>query len=106
MSDAVLVNVLQQLQEEPQRYRLFGIYWWRIKAMLKGAGLGPAELYMLGDYVDHDMVDLVPDGLSDQDVLAEALAEYEQNARYPHADGMVEDNNGEMVRIFDEDAAL
>ena len=36
MSDGIDVpfamrNVLQQLQQEPQRYKLFGVYWWPVK---------------------------------------------------------------------------
>jgi hypothetical protein len=36
-----LRNVMQQLQCEPRRYRLFGIWWWPIKAQLKQPGYGP-----------------------------------------------------------------
>jgi hypothetical protein len=58
MSDGIDVpfamrNVLQQLQQEPQRYKLFGVYWWPVKEQLKLAGYGPDQLYMLGNYKDH-----------------------------------------------------
>ena len=33
-------NMLQQLQADPQRYKLFGIYWPAIKALLKRHGYG------------------------------------------------------------------
>jgi hypothetical protein len=102
---AVLQNVLQQLQSEPQRYKLFGIWWWPMKAMLKRAGYGPAQLYMLGSYQDPDTAALVP-AANLQDTLAAAMEEYGQNARYPHPGGIVEDPDGELVTIFDADAAI
>lgn len=102
---AALRNVLQHLQAEPQRYRLFGVWWWPVKALLKGVGYGPEQLYLLGDYVDPETAALVPpDGL--QGTLRAALAEYAQNAAFPRPGGMVEDPDGEVVRIFDEDAGL
>ena len=110
MSDAIdvrttLRNVLQSLQDEPQRYKLFGIYWWPIKAFLKRMGYGPEQLYMLGDYQDATTAALVPK-MDLADTMGAALEEYGRNARYPHPGGVVEDPDGEMVLIYDEDAAL
>jgi len=110
MSDAIdvrttLRNVLQQLQEEPQRYKLFGVYWWPIKAFLKRVGYGREQLYMLGDYQDATTAALVPK-MDMADTMRTALEEYGRNARYPHPGGMVEDPDGEMVMIYDEDAGL
>ena len=48
--DTALRNTLQHLQQDPRRYKLFGIYWWPMKDFLKAAGYGPDQLYMLGDY--------------------------------------------------------
>lgn len=102
---AAFRNIVQQLQANPARYRLFGVYWWPIKAMLKVAGYGPRQLYMLGGYQDAGTAAMVPTmGL--QDTLRAAFAEYGQNARYPHPDGTVETPDGELVRIHDEDADL
>lgn len=102
---ATFRNIVQQLQEEPQRYKLFGVYWYAIKALLKRAGYGPDQLYMLGSYQDPDTIARMPHmGL--QATLEAALEEYGQNARYPHPDGQVEDPDGELVTIFDEDAGL
>ena len=36
--DTALRNTLQQLQQGPRRYKLFGIYWWPMKDFLKAAG--------------------------------------------------------------------
>ena len=100
-----LRNILQHLQEEPQRYKLFGIYWWPVKALLKRAGYTEANLYMLGQYQDSMTAALVP-AMPLQETMRAALLEYGQNARYPHPAGMVENADGEMVPIFDEDAGL
>jgi hypothetical protein len=100
-----LRNVLQQLQTEPRRYKLFGVWWPAVKDLLKRAGYGPDQLYMLGDYQMPDIAALVPRaGL--EDMLAAAFEEYGQNARYPHSDGLVEGPDGELVMVYDEDAGF
>jgi hypothetical protein len=38
--DTALRNTLQHLQQDPRRYKLFGIYWWPMKDFLKAAGYG------------------------------------------------------------------
>ncbi|MBI1207434.1 MAG: hypothetical protein GC191_09135 [Azospirillum sp.] len=102
---AALRNILQQLQAEPQRYKLFGIYWWPVKALLRRAGYGPDQLYMLGRYHDPVTGAMVPPlGLTA--MLEAAFEEYGRNARYPHADGLVENPDGELVTVFDEDAGF
>jgi hypothetical protein len=68
-------NVLQQLQQEPQRYKLFGVYWWPVKEQLKAAGYGADQLYMLGNYKDHMTAELVPE-MNLQDTLRAAFEEY------------------------------
>ena len=98
-----LRNVLSQLQIEPNRYRLFGIWWWPIKAMLKRSGYGPDQSFLLGSYQDPITAAMVPSaGL--QDTLRAAFEEYGQNARFPHSDGTVEAPDGELVLVIDEDA--
>jgi hypothetical protein len=37
---------------------------------------------------------------------ADAFAEYGRNARFPHTGGVVEDQDGELVTVFDEDAGF
>jgi hypothetical protein len=110
MSDGIDVpfamrNVLQQLQQEPQRYKLFGVYWWPVKEQLKLAGYGPDQLYMLGNYKDHMTAELVPE-MNLQDTLRAAFEEYRFNAVFPHSDGRVEDPDGQLVTIYDEDAGF
>jgi hypothetical protein len=100
-----LRNVLHQLQVEPWRYRLFGVYWPAVKAMLKRAGYGPDQLYMLGDHRMADIAALVPAAGLEETLMA-ALEDYGQNARFPHADGVVEGPDGELVTIYDPDAGF
>ncbi|HEY0203323.1 MAG TPA: hypothetical protein VGC15_04140 [Acetobacteraceae bacterium] len=103
--DAAFRNTVQQLQQEPQRYRLFGVYWWIVKKLLKAAGYDREQLYMLGDYEDPETAAMVP-VLPLVATLEAAFTEYGQNARFPHTGGMVENPDGELVRLFDEDAGL
>ncbi len=100
-----LNTVLHQLQGDPIRYRLFGIYWWPVKLLLKRAGYGRHQLYLLGDYQDAGTADLVP-RMNLQDTMTAALEEFRRNAIFPHAGGMVESPDGEMVRLFDQDAGM
>lgn len=100
---AALRNTLQHLQANPARYRLFGIYWWPIKALLKRQGYGPEQSFLLGDYQDEETAALVP-SMSLQDTMVAAFEEYGRNAAYPHPDGCVEDPDGQMVFVMDEDA--
>lgn len=79
-------NVLQLLQQEPQRYKLFGVYWPAVKTLLKDEGYGPDQLYMLGDYRDPAILALLP-RLERDAMLEAAFADCGQNARYPHPDG-------------------
>ncbi|WP_431860171.1 hypothetical protein [Azospirillum sp.] len=102
---AALRNVLQQLQADPQRYRWFGVWWWPVKALLKRAGYGPDQLYMLGSYQDPETAALVPsEGL--EATLRAAFEEYGSNARFGRPGGRVEGPDGELVTIYDEDAGL
>jgi hypothetical protein len=100
-----LRNALQQLQEEPGRYKLFGVWWWAMKAMLKRAGYGPDQLYMLGSYTDPETAAMVP-AASLNETLEAAFGEYRHNAMFPHTAGQVENPDGELVTIFDADAGF
>lgn len=100
---AALRNVLSQLQVEPRRYKLFGVYWWPVKALLKRSGYGPDQLGLLGAYQDPETAAMVPPaGLVE--TLRAAFLEYQANARYPRPDGRVENPDGELVSIIDPDA--
>jgi hypothetical protein len=103
--EAALRNVLAQLQQEPRRYRLFGLWWWPVKALLKGAGYGRDQLYLLGDYQGPGQAAMVPE-MPLRETLAAAFAEFGHNARYPRPGGVVEDPEGELVTIFDADAGF
>jgi hypothetical protein len=103
---AFLRATVQQIQAEPQRYRLFGVYWWVIKALLKRHGYGPADLYMLGSYIDPETAAMVPRA-SIEDTIAAACEEYAFNAAHPHPlPGQVENPNGEIVIIRDADVGI
>lgn len=102
---AAFRGIVQQLQVEPQRYKLFGLWWWPVKALLKRAGYGKDQLYMLGNYQDPITAHQVPaENLTD--TLRSAFEEFAFNAAYPHPGGVVETPDGELVAIYDEDADL
>ena len=60
---------------------------------------------MLGSYQDATTAALAPPAGLEETLIA-ALEEYGQNARFPHPDGLVEDPDGELVAIYDEDAGF
>jgi hypothetical protein len=76
-----------------------------VKALLKRAGHGPDQLYLLGSYQDATTAALVPPAGIEETLMA-ALEEYGHNARFPDPDGLVEDPDGELVTIYDEDAGF
>ena len=64
---------------------------------------------MLGTYLDRRQADDMAQASRDvgaDGLLQRAFAEYEFNATFPHPGGQVENLDGEMVTIFDEDANL
>ena len=102
---AAMREVVVQLQDHPERYRWFGVWWWPVKAVLRRLGYGPDQLYYLGRYQDPETAALVPvAGL--QATLRAALEEFGQNARYPRSGGRVEAPDGSLVTIWDADAGL
>ena len=98
-------NILMVLQKQPRQYRNFGIWWWRVKPLLRAA-FGQAQLYMLGEYVDREGLKLTPDNLSPEDALRAALEEYTMNVRYLMGSDKVRDRDGQPYTIIDQDAAL
>ncbi|MDU7524751.1 MAG: hypothetical protein E7K72_25840 [Roseomonas mucosa] len=102
---AALRNILLLLQADPTRYQRFGIYWWPMKALLKAAGYGPENLSLLGSYMDPETAAMVPPG-DLRATMTAALEEFGQNSRYPRPMGMVENADGELVTIRDEDAPI
>lgn len=102
--ESTLRTILALLQERPERYRCFGVYWWPVKALLKRY-YTQDNLYLLGSYEDRDTAARVPRvGL--QELIAMALEEYNQNARYNLGRATVVDTDGAPCTIYDEDVGL
>lgn len=99
--DMALRNIVTVLQERPADYRRFGVYWWPIKAMLKGKGYGPDDLTVLGDFMPPDAEDLIEE-TGAQAIMAAALREY-QRLRFLN-DDLSEDRDGQDYRCADPDA--
>ncbi len=102
--ETVARNILGTLQTDPRAYRGFGIYWWPIKAFLK-TYYTQANLYMLGDYTDPEVAEMVPD-MPVADMLARALQEYGFNTQFGMGSAQVENEDGETVTIWDGDAGI
>lgn len=97
-------STLQLLQQDPRRYRNFGVYWFFIKALLKHYYTRD-DLYLLGDYVDPDCLARMPECATDQEALQAAVQEYRQNAMFNMDGAEVEDPvGGGTFLLHDEDA--
>ena len=97
-------NVLSILQSRPERYKEFGVYWWYIKAILK-QHYTKDNLYMLGDYVDKNMVKELS-SYSEDELFEMAIEEHQQNSAYGLGSDSVYTPEGESYVIYDEDAGI
>jgi len=97
-------STLHLLQDDPRRYRLFGAYWYLVKAVLKKFYTSE-NLHLLGDHVDRDVVERMPKHEDLQSALAAAVEEYRQNASFNLGSAEVEDlAGGGTFRLVDPDA--
>lgn len=96
-------SVLQLLQDDPRRYRNFGVYWYLVKEVLKRY-YTQDNLYLLGNYVDENIVGHVPDHDSLQDALAAAIETYNQNASFNLGSAQIALPDGGTALLLDRDA--
>lgn len=97
-------NTLQLLQADPRRYKLFGVYWYFIKALMK-LYYTKDNLYLLGEYVDQTVTDRMPPGQTLEETLDAAIAEYQHNFAYSMGRDPT-DPDGEAFVLVDQDADL
>lgn len=98
-----LQNIVAVLQRNPLYYRHFGVYWFRLKQMLKDAGFGRQHLPILGDYTDESLLHRF-DGMADDVFFREACKDQALNLRFNHMSSwQVDPEDGQSVHIFDED---
>jgi hypothetical protein len=95
-------NARTLLLEKPQNYHAFGVFWFLVKALLKRI-YPPAEMPLLGDYVDPTVVERMPKGLSLGELLSLAGEEYAANASLGTPSHSLEDPDGEVFVLFDPD---
>jgi|SRR5690606_7537448 len=98
-------STLALLQEDPRRYRNFGVYWYFVKALLKKY-YTRENLYLLGDYEDPTVVERMPDHGSLQATLEAAIAEYRENASFNLGRIQVTAPDGERFTLIDPDAQV
>lgn len=104
MTDArtFAVSTRALLNEDWRRYRNFGPYWWFVKALLKRF-YSRHEMPMLGDYEDPQAAELVPAGLTGEEMMAQALETYRANAILNLNSQKVEDADGQLLILIDPD---
>lgn len=96
-------STLQLLQQDPNRYLNFGVYWFFVKALLKRY-YSRENLHLLGDYMDPDCMARMPEYATLQDAMEAAIIEYRQNAAYNLGRSVVEDPvGGGVFTLHDED---
>lgn len=97
-------STLQLLQDDPRRYRLFGAYWYLVKMVLKKF-YTQDNLALLGDHVDHSVVERMPPHTSLVEAIEGAIEEYRQNAAFNMGRSDVEDHaGGGTFTLVDPDA--
>ncbi|ATI15644.1 hypothetical protein [Bordetella phage vB_BbrM_PHB04] len=96
-------STLQLLQTDPRNYRNFGVYWFLIKELLKRYYTRD-NLFLLGDYIDHSVVDRMPAHADLQEALAAAIETYRINASYAMGSADLTDPEGETFTLIDADA--
>lgn len=99
---AFAANARALLLERPVNYRAFGVFWYLVKALLKRI-YPPAEMPLLGDFVDASVVERMPKGLSLRELLAAAADEYAANAGLGTPAHRLEDPDGEFFVLLDPD---
>lgn len=97
-------STLHLLQQDPRRYRLFGVYWYLVKRVLLKFYTRD-NLHLLGDYVDADVTARMPGHADLQEALVAAVEEYRKNASFNLGSNEVEDpTGGGTFRLVDPDA--
>lgn len=99
-------STLQLLQQDPRRYRNFGVWWYLVKEVLKRF-YTRENLSLLGDYRDQSVIERMPqDVTSIEDALVAAAQEYRQNAAFNLGRAQVTDPSGEQFTLYDPDAGV
>lgn len=97
-------STLLLLQQDPRRYKNFGVFWYLVKAVLKKY-YTQDNLHLLGDHVDASVAERMPefDGLNK--ALEAAAEEYQKNAAFGMGSNWVEDPvGGGTFQLIDPDA--
>ena len=97
-------STLLLLQQDPRRYKNFGVFWYLVKAVLKKYYTRD-NLHLLGDHVDASVVERMPEFANLQEALKAATEEYRQNATFNLGSNWVEDPaGGGTFQLIDPDA--
>jgi len=97
-------NVRELLSEDPQRYRLFGQYWFFVKRLLKRF-YDEHQMPILRDFDDPSVSARIPAEISasGESMLRAAATEYLQNATFNMGRNDVTDSDGDWFMLLDPD---
>jgi len=100
--EAFAVSVRALLDEDPRRYRNFGIWWFMIKNLLRRF-YDRHEMPQLGTFVDTTVIDRMPwvQGLNEGLLLAAET--YQHNATFNPCNNEQEDDEGQHFTLLDPD---
>jgi len=97
-------NTLMLLQQDPRRYRAFGVYWYFVKQVLLRFYTRD-NLHLLGPHIDADVVARMPHHENLQEALDAAVEEYRKNVMFNLGSNRVEDPvGGGTFMLVDPDA--
>ena len=97
-------SVRALLDEDPRRYRNFGMFWFFVKALLKRF-FDRNDIPILGDYEDTSVNERIPDSVrwSPALMMQAAAEEYAHNASFNLGRAEVMDDDGQFFTVMDAD---
>ena len=96
-------SVRALLSEDVRRYRLFGAYWYFVKALLRKYYDFHNLYFLRGTYEDPSVIERMPTGLDVFELLERAAEEYAENAAFNLGRNEVVDDEGEHFVLLDPD---
>lgn len=96
-------NIRKLLADDVRRYRLFGVYWFFIKALLRRFYDRHNLPFLAGTYEDPTVNERIPPGQNVYEMMSAAAAEYQHNASFAVGSRELTDPDGEFFTLQDPD---
>lgn len=100
---AFAANIRQLLADDVRRYKLFGAYWFFVKALLRRFYDKHNLPFLAGTYEDPTVNERIPPGQNVYEMMASAAGEYQQNATFAVGAQELTDADGEFFTLVDPD---